>query len=144
MRKKQSILLLLLCMLLGSCALPTTWFRATVSSSISPTDSGFRPQKDGFNFANYGAGNQANLEAADIQRMFGDVVCTDPTTACRLTPTARIWMDEMNRAMANGHCEGMAVLSQYFYYGILQPQTFGAATTDALVFDQNTDVSNHL
>ena len=137
------ITLLLACLLLAGCALPI-WTPWGTTQPIHAADSGFRPERDGFAFANYGAAPVTNLEAADMQRMFGVVVCASTQDGCVLTPTARIWMEEMNRAMANGHCEGMAVLSQYFYYGILQSATFGAPTPDALVFENNTALQREI
>ena len=137
------ITLLLACLLLVGCAMPS-WMPIGSIQPVRATDSGFRPERDGFAFANYGAAPVTNLEAADMQRMFGSVVCTNTAAECVLTPTARIWMEEMNRAMANGHCEGMAVLSQYFYYGILQTTSFGAATPDALVFENNTALQREI
>jgi hypothetical protein len=46
-------------------------------------------------------------------------------------------MQEINRAMQTGHCEGMAVLSQYFYHGILSPDSFGALQTADLTLVDN-------
>jgi hypothetical protein len=77
---------------------------------------GFDPQRDGFGFENYGSADVTNLTAADLQRMFGDGVCATVDPTCALIPPARIWMETLNTAMDVGHCEGMAVLSQYFYF----------------------------
>lgn len=144
MRRRTTAIVLTLCFLFGGCALPFGWSVWGSTTPYEATDSGFRPDRDGFTFANYGVGSVTNLVAADVQRMFGDVVCATTQPSCTLTPTAQIWMDEMNRAMANGHCEGMAVLSQYFYYGVLQPTTFGAQNAAELSLTDNTDLQREI
>ncbi len=93
--------------------------------------SGFDVARDGFSFENYG--NQRGmlgLTAAEMQRMFGDKVCASvKDNKCVLKPAAKNWMEEANDAMSGGHCEGMAVLSQLFYYEQEQPDPFGAPRT---------------
>ncbi|MFN7472502.1 MAG: hypothetical protein ACK5S9_12735, partial [Roseiflexaceae bacterium] len=90
------ITLLFACLLLVGCAMPS-WMPIGSIQPVRAADSGFRPERDGFAFANYGAAPVTNLEAADMQRMFGSVVCANADVGCLLTPTARIWMEEMNR-----------------------------------------------
>ena len=94
--------------------------RAIEDSALVPAiqTTGFEPRTDGFGFENYGAANVTNLTAADLQRMFGDEVCASLDPSCTLIPPARLWMEALNTAMDAGHCEGMAVLSQYFYFGV--------------------------
>ena len=106
--------------------------------------SGFAPQRDGFGFENYGAGDVTNLTAADLQRMFGDEVCASVTPRCTLIAPARIWMEALNSAMETGHCEGMAVLSQYFYHGVLKPDAFGSKTAAQLVLAGNVPLQREI
>ena len=100
-------------------------------------DSGFRPERDGFGFENYGNDSVAyNLTAAELQRMFGDEVCAYMDgDECTLTPPAKQWMTEINSYMDGGHCEGMAVLSTLMYYDYSDPNTFGASTPNDLSLD---------
>ena len=113
---------------------------ATPTNTALPAKTnGFDPQFDGFAFRNYGFDARiVNLLPDDVQRLFGANVCIgNQTDPCILIPAAQVWMQEINRAMQTGHCEGMAVLSQYFYYGILSPHSFGAAQTSRLTLIDN-------
>lgn len=108
---------------------------------------GFDPVRDGFSFRNYGfAEGVSNLLPVDMQRLFGDSVCRrgDVTSECELIPAADVWMTEINRAMQTGHCEGMAVLSQYMYYGIVSPDRFGASDPAALDLQQNPTLQREI
>lgn len=89
--------------------------------------SGFDVNTDGFSFPNYGnERGMSSLTPTEMQRMFGDKVCASlQGDQCTLKPSARSWMNEANAAMSGGHCEGMAVLSQLFYYGQEDPKQFG-------------------
>ena len=79
-------------------------------------DLGFRPEANGFSFENYGnEGGIQNLKTADMQRMFGNQVCATTGDTCILTPPAEQWMEETNKGMNGGHCEGMAALSLILY-----------------------------
>lgn len=82
-------------------------------------DTGFRPQVQGFSFPNYGDELPAgNLTIAEVRSMFGEGVCAQiKGDTCVPTPAAQMWIDEMNAAMAGGHCEGFAVLSLRFLAG---------------------------
>ncbi len=97
-------------------------------------DSGFRPEIDGFGFANYGnERGTVNLTPVEMRRLFGDRVCASLKDGkCTLKPAARQWMEEANSAMDGGHCEGMAVLSQLFYYNQIEPGQFGSARVNDL------------
>jgi hypothetical protein len=109
-------------------------------------DSGFLVDKDGFSFENYGNDTGiSNLKANDMQRLFGDDVCTRIKDGkCTLTSPARQWMKEINEAMDGGHCEGMAVASLHMFHKIEDPNTFGAATTNELQFDGNTSLQQEI
>ncbi len=100
--------------------------------------SGFDPAVDAFSFANYGDDTGAvDLTAIEMQRMFGDGVCANQVDGCTLAPPARQWMEQMNKYMAGGHCEGMAVLSSLFYFGDADPSAFGADSVRDLEFAGN-------
>jgi hypothetical protein len=93
--------------------------------------SGFDVNRDGFSFENYG--NEPgirNLKTADMQRMFGNDVCSRvKNDVCTLSPAARQWMREINNAMDGGHCEGMAVLSVHLFHDLVAMRSFGATQT---------------
>ena len=117
-----------------------------VESDEHVADMGFRPDNDGFRFENYGSeqGGQ-DLTAVEVRRMFGDQVCASVSGGeCLLTPPARQWMEEMNEAMADGHCEGMAVLSLLFYFDQLQERDFGNSTTYGLSLSGNEKLQREI
>lgn len=91
------------------------------SAGTVVADSGFRPDPDGFSFPNYGNDEGfANLDADEMQRMFGEVVCMSRDAGrCDLTPAARAWMKSQNTSMSGGHCFGFAVLSSILQKGQL-------------------------
>ena len=78
---------------------------------------GFDPMIDGFSFANWGETGQ--LGATGMIALFGeDDVCAEVTNAgCVLYPAAQQWADQINEAMAGGHCEGMAVMAARLFRG---------------------------
>ena len=89
-------------------------------------DLGFRPEANGFSFENYGnEGGIQNLTSADMQRMFGNQVCATEGDTCILTPPAEQWMEETNKGMNDGHCEGMAALSLILYADKAKAGEFG-------------------
>ena len=120
-------------------ATPTSLRIPATATALPAHSNGFDPRYDGFSFRNYGFDARLlNMIPADVARLFGTDVCVGKQTApCILIPAADVWMQEINRAMQTGHCEGMAVLSQYFYYGIVSPDSFGAAQTADLVLVDN-------
>jgi hypothetical protein len=147
---QRFISIVLVWQLLVAC---TTAPTQTPSVAVTPASgtsiqtllsSGFDPKLDGFSFQNYGEADVTNLTNADMQRMFGDVVCASTQPDCNLITAAQVWMDEINRAMRTGSCEGMAVLSQYFYYGVLKPQTFGGASVATLNLSQNIPLQREI
>jgi hypothetical protein len=98
----------------------------------------FNPQQNGFSFPNYGSNIPAtNLTPAEIRRMFGDQVCADINgDECILTPPGQQWMEQINGAMAGGHCEGMATLSLMMFTNAIPPSNFGGSVASDL------DISN--
>ncbi|PKN93278.1 MAG: hypothetical protein CVU44_10320 [Chloroflexi bacterium HGW-Chloroflexi-6] len=103
-------------------------------------DLGFRPDQNGFSFENYGDDIQVtNLTADEMRRMFGDQVCSRlKDDQCTLTPPAKQWMEQINDAMAGGHCEGMAVLSLMMYAGQITPDQFGGSVAGDLDINDET------
>lgn len=108
------------------------------------SDSGFRPGQNGLPFENYGdslanGSSPDNMTAADVQRMFGDAVCVDAQSRkCDLIPEAQDWLDEINQAMAGGHCYGFSVLADLLWQNKVTATTFGAPTVTALQISGNT------
>lgn len=113
---------------------------APVDDSAAPSPSGdiaefgFDPQQNGFSFPNYGDDIPAtNLTSIEMRRMFGDQVCADINgNECTLTPPAAQWMEQINGAMAGGHCEGMAALSLMMYTNQVSPSDFGGSIASDL------------
>ena len=84
-------------------------------------DNGFHPSNDGFSFANWGGTPTDDaIDSSTLIAMFGrEPVCaTTAGDACTMRPAAQAWMDQMNEALANGRCEGMAVLSERLFDGL--------------------------
>ena len=115
------------------------------SQTINATDSGFRPNLNGFSFENYGSDiPTVGLTPEDMQRMFGDkVIASNAGGKIILTPPANRWMIEANNAMTNGHCEGMAVLSELIYYDKINPLTLGGKDAADLSLD-NQNVQSEI
>ena len=111
---------------------------AIASKNISqnkslPIDLGFRPETNGFSFENYGNEDGIqNLTPVDMRRMFGDQVCATQGEQCVLNPPAERWMEETNKGMDDGHCEGMAALSLLLYTDKTIAEEFGEPTNLAL------------
>ena len=83
-------------------------------------DTGFQPADDGFSFANWGGTPTDDaIDSATLIAMFGrEPVCANTAgDDCTVRPAAQSWMDQMNEALANGRCEGMAVLSERLFAG---------------------------
>ena len=104
---------------------------------VNSTDNGFRPDINGFSFQNYGSNVPTlGLTPKDMQRMFGDkVIASKAGGEIILTPPAKRWMMEANNAMANGHCEGMAVLCELIYFNKINPLILGGKETAELTLD---------
>lgn len=103
-------------------------------------DTGFRPEKDGFSFENYGNDiNPTNLTPDEMRRMFGDrVVARIAGNRIILTPPARKWMEKQSTGMDGGHCEGMAVLSSLFHSKQVGLAPFGSGSVTSLSRDNRT------
>ena len=151
-------LLIVLSLFLSSCAVPEEEYTteepateelateepATEEAGAEPLatsapgdvvyDLGFTPEQNGFSFSNYGDDIPAiNLTAGELRRMFGDQVCSRlDGDLCILTPPAEQWMEQINGAMAGGHCEGMAVLSLMMYTEQIPAADFGGTVASDL------------
>ena len=129
-------------------------FQTAAAKDTIVADTGFRVGKDGFSFENYGSqvcssnsywgtGSDCfkvvNLTSAEMVRMFGTQVCKSISQdgTCTLTKVAQSWMNEINTVVANGHCEGMAVLSSLFYSGRENPSDYGASSVSRLQLKNN-------
>ena len=77
------------------------------------------PNDDGFGFANYGGGNApAALTVNLARRLYGDeqtCASVSDTGECTPQPVILQLIEQANRAMAGGLCEGFAVLSLRLY-----------------------------
>jgi hypothetical protein len=113
-------------------------------------DSGFRPNTNGFVFANYGDALSdgvvpTNLTATDVQKLFGDGVCVDAKLRrCDLIPEAQAWLNDTNAAMSGGHCYGFSVLAELMWLGQVKPSQFGAANTPVLEVDTNATLQRQI
>ncbi|MBJ7609538.1 MAG: hypothetical protein JF887_08955 [Candidatus Dormibacteraeota bacterium] len=103
-------------------------------------DLGFRPDVNGFPFANYGndVTNLTNLTPKEMQDIFGNVVCSDPAAPdCTLIPPAQTWMDKQNRSMSGGHCQGMSVTALLLFKKLINPSDYGADSVASLSLANN-------
>lgn len=88
-------------------------------------DLGFRPNPDGYSFANYSGVNLSDYTLQDMRRMFGDsAVCWMAFGVCIPKPVAVAWNVQANNAMSGGHCDGMASTSLLFFKGFDHPSQF--------------------
>jgi hypothetical protein len=111
-------------------------------------DTGFRPGEHGFAFENYGGDAGAtNLTPSELVRLFGPGVCIKPPDEkgnCKLTAPAAMWMEEANKAMDGGHCEGFAVLSLFLYDKTIPTDIFGAGSVNQLALKGNTPLQREI
>ncbi|KAB8140048.1 hypothetical protein F8S13_25575 [Chloroflexia bacterium SDU3-3] len=115
------------------------------TSGVYASDLGFRADANGFGFPNYGGEGETNMTPNDVRRMFGDSACESiEGDECTLTPPGAQWLESMNSATSGGHCEGMAVLSNLFYTGKVNPADFGAETVPALQIAGNEPLQREI
>ena len=114
-------------------------------AGASPTgDLGFRPDKNGLPFQNYGP-DYPSLTASDVRTIFGDAACASTQGGtCLPTQEAAAWMDGMNKAMAGGHCYGFSVLALQMFKGDLKPSDLGADSVPQLNITNNPALSSRL
>ena len=117
----------------GGYPLPT----CSGEDPASCTYDGFDPAVHGFNFPNWS--QKGELDATGMVALFGaKAVCAKKTaTGCVLYPAAREWAEQVNEAMAGGHCEGMAVMAARLFRGdaLLADLDPNAGSTFELTFD---------
>lgn len=118
--------------------------RASLGSK--PGETPFTPSAQGFKFENYGNEDGIeNLTPAEIKRMFGADVCADEDNGeCILTPAAEQWMEETNKGMDDGHCEGLATVALLFETGKLKAADFGAPTAFQLELAGNKKLQHEI
>ena len=104
----------------------------------------FRPDPNGFMFENYGTGNFTNLTPVELKRLFGDGACGSTMGGCVPTPAGQAWMEQQNKGMDGGHCEGFAALSLLFFLQKKAPGDFGGPSTHALALDGNTNLQREI
>jgi hypothetical protein len=111
-------------------------------------DSGFRPDANGFTFANYGAtlanGNiPTDLTPAEMTALFGTAVCADAAAGtCDLIPQAQAWMNQANKALAGGHCFGFSVAANLVWQDQVDTTPYGAPTINGLTIDNNASLQS--
>jgi len=94
-------------------------------------DSGFRPDRNGFSFANRIPAEP--FAYADAVAMFGpDAVCTEGSGDCTPRPDAQAWVEKLAAASWGGLCEGMAVMAADRWVDHEQPDTAGLPESDPL------------
>src|SRR6516225_11358783 len=125
---------------------------ASCSSSSPPpkvgvvADSGFRPGPNGFTFQNYGdtlasGAVPTDLTPADVEAIFGKAVCADAAIGkCDLIPEAQAWMQQMNQAMADGHCFGFSVAADLVWDDKVNTSSYGATDINGLAIDNNSNL----
>ena len=103
------------------CADPVREGIAVDPNAVGCADNGFDPAADEFEFANWG--DRGAIDATSLVAMFGpESVCAEQSDgSCTLYPGAQAWADQINDALAGGHCEGMAVLSTRIDTGVDEP-----------------------
>jgi hypothetical protein len=109
-----------------------------LSNSPGVVELGFRPNPDGYSFANYGGVNYNDFTIEDMRRMFGDAaVCIAVQPTCQVRSPAERWRHRVNELMAGGHCDGFTTTSLRFFKGIENPADFqdGAGVTHDLQLD---------
>lgn len=114
------------------------------------SDSGFRPNPQGYAFANWGYGvydDTTDLNTASLIRLFGAAnVCQIGTTAndCVLTAAARKWREEQLQGMDNGHCAGLAMTTQRFFAGYDQLGAYQPGSATVFDLQPTAAVRNHI
>jgi hypothetical protein len=128
--RPRAVNVLALLLVALACAALSLPVRAAAGPIVA--DSGFRPDPNGFSFANYGdEEGYLGLDSREMQRIFGPAVClSGKGSRCVLTPTARAWMHSQNAGMAGGHCYGFATLAELIDKG--QLAEFGFRSLAAL------------
>lgn len=125
---------------------PVPVFKTHELPAPSKPVAGFLPNTGGFKFQNYGNDKgYRNLTSLELRRMFGDKVCSSlEGDTCILTPQAEQWMEQQNKGMGGGHCEGFAALSVLMQRGQIDPALFGASGAFGLEIDGNEKLQREI
>jgi hypothetical protein len=135
--KEERIVLAGRLLVLVCCVVLFGAFAAAASADTVVADNGFRPDPNGFSFENYGNDSgYADLSPVEMQKLFGPGVCVNTENGCTLTPPAQQWMDQQNKGMGGGHCQGMAMLSQMLFKSQFAP--FGSGPVYGYEIKGNT------
>ena len=83
-------------------------------------------EEDSFSFRNYGSAYpEGNLTIQEVRDLFGDQVCARfEGDTCIPLPEAQLWIEQLNAAMASGHCLGFTVFAYALYAEKLLPDAF--------------------
>ncbi len=107
----------------------------TVSGNVA-ADLGFRAKPNGFSFPNY-SGNfpttPGTLTLDAVRKMFGDAAVCASVSGDTCTPKqdAALWLDQQNKGINGGSCEGFAVASLRMFNGEIKPTDFDPNATTA-------------
>ncbi len=111
-------------------------------------DLGFRPNKDGYKFENFGnkyATTPGTLTMNEVRQMFGDgAACETGGTSCVPNPGAKLFLDAANKSSNGGHCEGFAVTSLRLFQNKDSASEFGAGSTHELSIDGNDALRHYI
>ncbi len=110
-------------------------------------DTGFRAAANGFSFRNFGnqyPNTPGTFTVDAARKLLGDAaICANVSgDTCTPSPAATQWIDQMNKGINGGHCEGFAVASMEIYKGISKSSDFGAASVADLKLDPTDPNSN--
>lgn len=117
-----------------------------MATAACAADAPFDVQKDGFAFPNYANSDDIeNLTPVEMVRLFGETVhAGGEGENLELVPVAEEWMEEINRVIDIGHCEGLAVLSSLFYLREQKASDFGAPTPHELTLEENSKLQREI
>lgn len=120
----------------------------SAATSSYDHDLGFRPDRDGFSFPNYGSDAAADgLTEVEVRELLGDsAVCEDGTgdAACAVRDDVVAWARANDELASAGHCEGMSALSLAMFVGLEDHDTYGAATAFGIPFQGNDAVRRRI
>ncbi len=107
---------------------------------------GYDVKVHGFAFENYGdEKDYVQLTSAEVERLFGERVCASKVNDnCVLTPVGEQWMEQRNKSMSSGHCDGMAALSLLFYLNQVKVEDFGGSSVNTLQLEGNEKLQREI
>jgi predicted small lipoprotein YifL len=116
-------------MAMTATAAPESGTPPPAGTSTTAADLGFRANPNGFSFPNY-SGNYpttpGTLTLDAVRKMFGDAnVCVSVSNGtCTAKQEATLWIDQQNKGLNGGSCEGFAVASLRMFEGEIKPSDF--------------------